>query len=322
MNLNITKLYPIIAILLLASCSFGVKMQTFSGSTMGTTWTLKTTSTNISQQKIEERLKQINAIFSTWDASSELSALNQYSVGEWFPVSKPLFYLLQQSQQLRRKTNGYFDPGIGRLIDIWGFGTQKITQKPSKIDLQQAFKNSSIRYLLLRDGQNRAVKKTQDIQINLSAIAKGYAVDALAELDGGQNYLIEIGGEVLASGNNQGNSWTVGIEKPDHSQPIAIKLNNQAIATSGDYRNYFSWNGKRYQHIFNPQNPLPTSNDLSSVSVIHPQAMIADAYATALLAMGKSRAIALAKKLKLSVILILSQQQNFKVLKINQQAIK
>lgn len=303
---------------MLGACGMEDETKSFSGSTMGTTYTIKVAdNTKISQQKIDNKFKQINQIFSTWDANSELSLLNQQPINQWISVSDELFYVLKKSKEIHQQTNGYFDPGIGRLIDLWGFGAKKITQKPNKGAVLNALMNSSIRYLTLKDGQNKAIRKTRDIHINLSAIAKGYGVDLIVKLLNTQNYLVEIGGEVRSRGSNDGRQWTVGVEQPNNTKPIAIILNNQAIATSGNYRNYFIWEGRRYMHILNPNSGPLGKSDLSSVSVLHSQTIMADAYATAMMAMGSRKAITLAKRLKLPVILILNQQQNFKVVKIN-----
>ncbi len=164
------------------------------------------------------------------------------------------------------------------------------------------------------------VKKTKDIHINLSAIAKGYAVDEIARLikgSGVTNFLVEIGGEVFASGTNNGDHWIVGIERPDNKTPIGLELIDASIATSGNYRNFFIWEGVKYMHIFNPTTGLPANNDLASVSVIHPQSAMSDAYATAMMAMGSSKAIELAKKMKLSVLLMAIKEDNVEIIKIN-----
>jgi thiamine biosynthesis lipoprotein len=226
--------------------------------------------------------------------------------------------MLKQSVEIYQQTDGYFDPGIGRLIDLWGFGASGgRTEAPTREEIEQAFENSSIRYLLMKDGR---VKKTRNIHINLSAIAKGYAVDEVARLikmSGIKNFLVEIGGEVVASGNNRGDDWVVGVERPDNKAPIPIALKDASIATSGNYRNYFIWEGKKYMHIFNPLTGLPANNNLSSVSVVHPQSAMSDAYATAMMAMGSMKAIELANKLKLTVLLITIKEDNNQIIKIN-----
>ncbi|CAC9526876.1 FAD:protein FMN transferase (EC 2.7.1.180) [uncultured Gammaproteobacteria bacterium] len=304
--------------MLLGGCEKSEKINAITGSTMGTTWTVKTIGSHIiSQQVVDARLVTINQIFSTWNAKSELSLFNKKPIQQWIPVSDELFYVLKKSKEIYQQTHGYFDPGIGRLIDIWGFGVNKIEQKPNRHQVQKSLYNSSIRYLMLKGGVNKAIKKTRDIHIDLSAIAKGYAVDEIAKLLNSKNYLVEIGGEVRSRGKHNGKLWMLGIEQPNNPIPIPIKSNNQSIATSGNYRNYFIWEGQRYMHILNPNTGLPANSDLASVSVLHPQTMIADAYATAMMAMGSKKATALAKRLNLSVVLILNQRANFDISKIN-----
>lgn len=302
----------------LGACDINKKTRTFTGSTMGSTYSVKVVDDkSISQQAIDKKLKQVNQIFSTWISKSELSLLNQQPVNKWIKVSDELFDVLKVAKQIHQQTNGYFDPGIGRLVDAWGFGVNKQMHKPNQAKVQAALASSSIQYLMLKDGANKVVKKTKDIRINLSAIVKGYAVDEIAKLLNTPNYLVEIGGEVRSGGSNDGKAWTLGIERPNNTQPIAITLEDKAIATSGNYRHYFIWQGKHYMHILNPRNGLPASSDLISVSVIHSQTMVADAYATAMMAMGSQKAIALAKRLHLPVILILNQQIDSNVVKIN-----
>ena len=226
--------------------------------------------------------------------------------------------LLKSADEIYKQTAGYFDPGIGRLIDLWGFGSSGgRTELPKIEEIERAFKDSSIKYLVIEDGR---VKKLRDIKINLSAIAKGYAVDEVARLikvAGVENFLVEIGGEVIASGTNKGDDWVIGVERPDNKSPIPVKLKNTSIATSGNYRNFFIWEGKKYMHIFNPESGFPANNDLASVSVIHPQSALSDAYATAMMAMGSSKAKMLADKLKLSVLLVTNKEDNNQVIKIN-----
>jgi len=315
-----SKLYlTAIAFLLLSACVGNSQTHSMTGSTMGTTYTVKSVGEHsVSQVEIDTRLKQINKIFSTWDVFSELSLLNRKPVNQWIVVSDELFFILSESQNLYQQTDGYFDPGIGRLIDLWGFGAVKVDQKPSRAQVSEILQHSSIQHLRFKLGM---VKKIRDIHINLSAIVKGYAVDEIAKLLSAKNsrhYLVEIGGEVVARGQNGDKDWTLGIEQPAGGEPISLKLKNQAIATSGNYRNYFVWENKQYMHILEPDSGLPAKSDLASVSVLHDKAMMADAYATAMMAMGSQKAATLAKQLNLSVVLILKQQSDFKVVKINQ----
>ena len=312
--------YGLILILfLLSGCFENESVEQIKGESMGTSYSINVLGDErIEQDIIDRRLVEINDTFSTWQDDSELSKLNRASVDEWIDVSSELYSMLKQSEEIYQQTDGYFDPGIGRLIDLWGFGASGgRTEAPKREEIEQAFENSSIRYLLMEDGR---VKKTRDMHINLSAIAKGYAVDEVARLikmSGIKNFLVEIGGEVVASGSNRGDDWVVGVERPDNKAPIPIVLKDASISTSGNYRNYFIWEGKKYMHIFNPSTGLPANNDLSSVSVIHPQSAMSDAYATAMMAMGSMKAIELANKLKLTVLLITIKEDNNQIIKIN-----
>jgi thiamine biosynthesis lipoprotein len=301
----------------LSACGGNQPTQTITGSTMGTSYTVKAIGSSVSKLQIEQALSQVNKTFSTWDKNSELSLLNQKPINKWIDVSDELFFVLSQSQKIHQQTQGYFDPGMGRLIDAWGFGVTKTAKKPGRAQVSELLPLSSIQYLQLNNGQ---VKKTRDIHINLSAIAKGFGVDQVANLlkeHQVKNFLVEIGGEVIASGKKNNKHWALGVEQPNGAKPIALVLNNQAIATSGNYRNYFVWEGMRYMHILTPSSGLPANTDLASVSVLDKQTMVADAYATAMMAMGSEKAMALAKQLNLSVVLILNQHNDFKVVKIN-----
>ena len=316
----IMRKYGLILILfLLSGCFENESVEQIKGESMGTSYSINVLGDErIEQDIIDRRLVEINNTFSTWQDDSELSQLNRAPVDEWIDVSSELYSMLKQSEEIYQQTGGYFDPGIGRLIDLWGFGASGgRTEAPKREEIEKAFENSSIRYLLMEDGR---VKKTRDIHINLSAIAKGYAVDEVARLikmSGIKNFLVEIGGEIVASGNNRGDDWVVGVERPDNKAPIPIVLKDASIATSGNYRNYFIWEGKKYMHIFNPATGLPANNDLSSATVIHPQSAMSDAYATAMMAMGSVKAIELANKLKLTALLITIKEDNNQIIKIN-----
>ena len=278
---------------------------------------------NISQQIIDARLMAINRVFSSWDKDSEVAKLNYNQSVSWLDVSYELFSLLNIAKMLYEQTDGYFDIGLGRLSNLWGFyeSTENIQSKvqedksfvkPSAQSIAKVHKISGIKYL---DLDALKVKKNRDIYLDFSAIAKGYALDEIAQLlevRGIDNFLIEIGGEVLARGRRpDGENWRIGIEKPDNSSPTIVYLENRAIATSGNYRNFIVYNKKEYSHIFNPKTALPAEHKLLSVSVIHKSAMMADAYATAMIAMGKMRASALAKRLELSAIFITKTTNNY-----------
>lgn len=313
------KIILILTFLCLSGCLQLKKDNNINGQTMGTSYSINVLEDDrINQQEIENRLIEINSIFSNWQENSEISKLNNAKINQWIPVSKELFTLLEESKNIYNKTDKFFDPGIGHLINLWGFGTDGgRTNAPTREQIKKAFSQSSIKYL---EFGNQRVKKLTNININLSAIAKGYAVDEISRLiesRGIKNFLVEIGGEIYASGLNNNKKWQIGIEMPDNTSPIPIAIVNSAIATSGNYRNYFVWEDKKYTHIFNPKTGMPVNNDIISVSIINKRSAIADAYATAMMAMGSENAISIVKKLGLSALFIIKTKNDYEIIKIN-----
>jgi thiamine biosynthesis lipoprotein len=264
---------------------------------MGTTYST-TTNKHIDKQLIENELTKINNIFSNWIPNSEIEKINNLGANQEIKISDDLSFLLQKSYDIYHKTNGFFDVSIGNLIDIWGFGTRKIKNKPNANQINLALKNSGFDKLRFF---NNDLVKLQDIKLNFSAIAKGYAVDKIAELLQQQSitdFVVEIGGEVRVSSTKN-----IGIERMN-KPPFKVVLDNEAIATSGDYRNYQIFNDKKFIHILNPQTGYPATSNLISVSVIAKDCTTADAFATALLAMGKDKAEQLINKYQLKSVVI------------------
>lgn len=300
--------------LLLSGCASEPTVFELNGRTMGTSYQIQTLGAAAQRAEVEQVLARVNQTFSNWDPNSEISKLNRNSSENWISVSSALFELLVQSQQLYQNTQGYFDPGLGQLIDLWGFGPQQVETPPDAKQVAQVLQSASIAHLQLAEGR---IKKPRALGLNLSAIAKGYAIDQLAlllENQGIAHFMIEIGGEVLARGTRANTPWRVGIEMPAGQLPKSIELNNQAVATSGDYRNYWQYQGQRYAHILDPQTGFPADSDIASVSVITHSAALSDAYATAMQAMGSKKALQLAQQLGLQVVIVLNDQHQYQVL--------
>ncbi len=286
----------------LSGCDQKQTVDQVSGQTMGTTYTVKSQDGAIDQSQIDSRLKQINRVFSNWDKHSELSQVNLQPAHQTILLSSELSKVLSESVRVYQQTDGFFDPGIGRLVDAWGFGITKVASKPDREAIEQALRHSSIAKATFSAPE---LTKQANIQLNLSAIAKGYAVDEVAKLlvdQGIKRFIVEIGGEIKTQG-----SWTIGIETPAEQAPIKVELMDESIATSGNYRQYFIWEGKRYAHILDPHTGFPVNSDLFSASVIHKSNLLADAYATAMMAMGSEKAIQLARRLKLKTVLVVKQ---------------
>ena len=273
----------------------------FSGSTMGTTWNVKVAGDNLRPDAmraigsaIEDALNDVVGRMSTWEERSELSRFNAMHSSAPFSISQPVIEVLEIAHQVSRRSGGAFDVTIGPLVNAWGFGSQgSTTSPPSEIAIQRLLRSVGYRGLKL-DPETRTLEKSRpQMQVDVSAIAKGYGVDrvdrALGAL-GHTDYLVEIGGELLARGQrNDGRAWRVAIERPSEEFGIlhrVLVLQNRAMATSGDYRNYYEVDGQRFSHTLDPRSGRPITHGLASVSVIHESATWADAWATALNVLG------------------------------------
>lgn len=321
----------IIAVVLaaLSACSKApVAVERISGATMGTTYSIiwpKQSQANLSPQtlktEVDELLLKVNQQMSTYDPSSELSVFNKTSAPHSQEISHGFAYVMAEATLLHKQSSGYFDVTIGPLVNLWGFGPSNKglnlnTQAPSEEEIKQAISKVGLDAVSV---QQTTLSKQQDRYIDLSAIAKGYGVDNVAELmdaKGIENYLVEIGGEMRAKGEKaEGTPWKVAIESPDLLQRKVHKilaLKDYSIATSGDYRNYFEVDGQRYSHSINPFNGLPVQHKLASVTVIHQNCSRADGLATAMLIMGEQKAKEFAQLHKIKAYFIERQGTEFK----------
>jgi thiamine biosynthesis lipoprotein len=304
-----------IAFLALAACDNSLPQIDLGGSTLGTSFTVSLVEApddldaDALREEVLAALQYVDQLASTWREDSELSLLNaDYSI-DWIPVSGEFCEMLEQSQQVSKTTNGAYDLTIGPLVNVWGFGPDgSVTEPPSAADIVAAQHRVGFDMIEL-DCKERLVRKdVPDLYIDLSGWAKGYAVDQVAELldsRGFENYLIEIGGELRVRGMNRDReAWAIGIEAPSTSARVphaVVRVTNTSVATSGDYRNFFEHDGKRFSHTIDARTGRPVTHKLAAVTVIHPSAAYADAMATALLVLGPDAGPALARELNLSV---------------------
>lgn len=279
-----------------------------SGRTMGTTYLVKIVRPppNLSlpklQTTIDEVLEQINDAMSTYRTMSEISRFNRSSSTDWYTVSPETALVVAAAQQISRASDGAFDVTVGPLVNLWGFGAGSIErQVPPEEKIAHALAGSGFQNLQVREAPPALRKQTDTLVIDLSAIAKGYAVDRIAALleDSSLNdFLVEIGGEIITRGAKaDGSTWTVGIELPDDEQRTVqevLALSSSALATSGDYRNYFEQDGKRYSHTINPRTGRPVTHQLAAVTVVADSCMLADGWATALMVLGPEQGYAYA----------------------------
>ncbi len=270
------------------------------GKTMGTTYEVKWVVAGISehdlesiQNEVEAELVAVNDAMSTWLPDSEITRFNHMEAGEEVDISVRFAQVMRTSFTIHEATEGAFDPTLGPLIDLWGFGAKgSRSEDPSKEEIAKAMSYVGLKGIQLQEQTLR--KHTTGVEINLSAVAKGYGVDqvaALLEKHGHRNYYVEIGGEVRCHGlNADGVPWKIGIQVPSagsgtSSQRIVHVL-NRALATSGDYRIFFDTEKGRRHHILDPRTGRPAEHSLASVSVLASDCMTADAVATALYVMG------------------------------------
>ncbi len=273
---------------------------------------------------VETRLDEINSRMSTYLTYSEISRFNQFAeTDKWFPVSEDTAVVVVESLKIFEESDGAFDITVGPLVDLWGFGPPKEKKQiPDQDSIQAALGKIGSKHLQARLSPPALKKAISDLQIDLSAIAKGYAVDAIAKslkAEGHTNFLVDIGGEMLASGQKgEGMPWRIGIESPIANQrgiQTVMPLSDLSIATSGDYRNYFENNGQRFSHEIDPRTGESISHNLVSVSVLNPSCMTADAWATALIVLGPKKGKALAEKEQLSYFFILKEKEGFSEMK-------
>ena len=271
------------------------------------------------KDQIDDLLSNINNSMSTYIDDSELSLLNQVNMQIPIVISDELFHVINSAQQVSEITGGAFDITVGPLVNLWGFGPNPSQRSvPSDEDIQFVQQHVGFKKLILDEPTSSITKTNSMMYIDLSGIAKGYAVDRIARHLDSLNitsYLVDIGGELVGRGKNQNNEpWRIGIEKPEllsrEVQRIAT-LDNMAMATSGDYRNYFEKNGVRYSHTIDPTTGKPITHRLASVTVLHQQCMLADAYATAFQVMGPDRSLALANQLNLPLYMIVKSKDGF-----------
>ncbi len=314
------RLLPVLAVAtLLSACLFEKEPEVvrLSGETMGTTFNITAIGVDVDEEAlavaVEETLADVNAKMSNWDKNSEVSQFSKSQSTEPTQVSEEFALVIAAANDVHEKSGGTFDVTLGPLIELWGFGPRKPEDPvPSDEDIQAALNSVGQARLLTLDREAGTLAKSDaGVGINLSAIAKGYGIDAVADTlrDAGiEDYMVEIGGDLVTMGeNDKGEAWRIGIEKPEagsQNLQLIVQLDDLGMATSGDYKNFFEQDGVRYSHIIDPITGRPITHRTTSVTVLAENAMMADAWATAMLALGQEKGLELAEKHKLAVYFI------------------
>jgi len=280
-----------------------------TGPTMGTTFNVKVVTDDVTEthrdrltQIVREVVDGVDDTMSTFRPESEIEEFNRGGT-EPFAASSDILEVVTEAQRVARLTGGAFDVTVGPLVDIWGFGPSGATATPSEDEIRQLVAVTGFEQLEI-DLEGGTLRKARtDCRIDLSAIAKGFAADRISAALARQNlahHMVEVGGEVRARGlNGAGDVWRIGVERPTtggRSVHVVVPLADLALATSGDYRNFFERDGVRISHTIDPRTGRPITHDLASVSVIHASCMTADALATALGVLGPDEGFALAER--------------------------
>lgn len=307
-------------VLVLTGCDDPPVTLSLSGETMGTTYNITVVDRTGGELDaaavkgvVERTLTQVNALMSNWDPNSEISRFNASDSTEPIEISDDLAAVIAAAMNVHTESQGLFDVTLGPVIELWGFGAPgPDAVVPSDEALADAMVQvGQSRLLSLQQTPATLSKARADTSVYLAAIAKGYGVDevaaALAEL-GATDFMVEIGGDLIAEGSNpQGNPWRIGIERPDPASSSVeeiVQVSGLGVATSGDYRNYFESDGVRYSHIIDAGTGRPVTHKTASVTVMAESAMLADGWATAMLALGRERGMKIANQLDLAVFFI------------------
>ena len=301
--------------LLLLNCQTRQRSESkelvFRGKTMGTRYTVKAliplTMEKVKKYKVEVEkiLSEVNESMSTYQTNSEISRFNLFASDAWFEVSDELAIVTKSALKVFIASRGMYDPTVAPLVHLWGFGPQKKESNPPSLqEIIRAKANIGGDQIEVKIGEPCYLKKKKpELYLDLSSIAKGRGVDRVSKYlsqAGLTNHMVEIGGEVKTSGHNMNKTpWYIGIRVPTDKAvrlQTVLEISGKALATSGNYENYFRYQGKRYSHIIDPKTGFPVEHETASVSVLHESCMLADAYATALMAMGYKKGKRFAQK--------------------------
>lgn len=318
--------WSIIAVTLaISSCGTSPEPLRLEGLALGTTWSVQATDlaadlpADSVRLDLEQALAEVDSVMSTYRDDSDLVRFNDSTTTGWVGVPRSLALVVAEALRTSELSGGAFDATVNPLVELWGFGAGgRHDIVPDAVLIDTVLQHIGYRHVEVRLEPPALRKSLAGLSIDLSAIAKGYAVDQLAavlERLGSSNYLVEIGGELVGRGVNADRvPWRVAIERPDSGArdvQQVIELRDRALATSGDYRNYYEVDGKRYSHTIDPRSGRPVAHNLASVTVLAATAMRADALATALLVLGPQAGSELAEQHEIAAIFLTRHDGRF-----------
>ena len=296
----------------------GAAIRDLRGLTMGTSWSVRLVESTMPgragsadlQQGLQQQLDLVVAQMSHWSDASDLGRFNRAEPGSWHSLPAAFYEVLGFAMHVSQASGGAYDPCAGALVNLWGFGPRERYDEPGflppKDDTLALLLSQRQRRRLQLDLPARRARQPGGLQLDLSAVAKGYGVDRLArylDSQGIDHYLVEVGGELRGAGSKpDGQPWWVMLEQVDgadaakHPPELLLALHGLSVATSGDYRRFFQDGTVRFSHTIDPRSGMPIANQLASVTVVHQQCMAADAWSTALTVLGPDAGMALAEE--------------------------
>ncbi|WP_457372600.1 FAD:protein FMN transferase [Pseudomonas sp. TE12234] len=307
---------------MLSACGNGDSMESFGGPTMGSTYSIKYVrraglpAPADVRVEVEKILTEIDRQMSTYRSDSDISRFNDLPANRCQKMPASILKLIRVGEQLSEQSEGSYDLTVEPLLNLWGFGPQGREEKvPAEQALAQARQRVGYQHLRIEGDQ---LCKDAAVEVDFNSIAAGYAVDTIAarlEALGIHDYLAEATGELKAAGKKlDGSPWHIALEEPRDDQQVAeriVAVDGLGLSTSGDYRNYFEQDGRRYSHTFDARTGTPITHALASVTVIHPSALMADGLSTLLLILGPERGWDYAEKHDIGAFFVIRADTGF-----------
>lgn len=305
------RLWPVLFLCLMGCGSKPERksVNLFTGQTMGTTYMVKVVGEDLPGLNsvpgdIQAELDRVNAAMSTWEATSDLSRFNDHDSVEPIVIAEMTRDVMANALAMAARTGGALDPTVGPLVELWGFGKQRTVTKPADDAIQRLLTSLGYEKLTLgtnEEGQPTLAKANPAMAVNLNANAKGYAVDRVAALladRGYTNFMVEVGGEIAVRGGGPyGTGWRLAIADPEgelgEGYYTVVSPQGKAMATSGNYRNFFVLDGVTYHHVIDPRTGMPARDRVVAATVLAADCMTADALATALMVLEPQAGLAL-----------------------------
>lgn len=296
----------------------GERVHELHGLSMGTSWNVKLVApagfpNTQAQAGIQATLDRVVREMSNWEPDSDLSRFNHAEPGSWHTLPAGFAQVLACAQEVARESEGAFDPTLGTLVELWGFGPAGSVGAPPSVEALQAARARCAWDALTFDSAARRARQPGGLHLDFSGIAKGFGVDEVARYlaeRGIESYLVEVGGELRGQGvKPDGQPWWVALETPPGAEHSAaaqtvVALHGLSVASSGDYRRYFEHAGQRYAHTLDPRTGRPVAHATAQVSVVAESCMWADALATALTVLGVDAGMAYARERGIAALFI------------------